>query len=65
MEFFILLGAICILNIVRTFATRGIYSSKARYYDYVNDKLIQKLNEKRDLVWERRKRKIEFKLWQK
>ena len=40
MEFFILLGVICILNIVRTFATRSIYSSKARYYDYVNDKLI-------------------------
>lgn len=40
MEFFILLGAICILNIVKTFATRGIYSSKVKYYDYVNKKII-------------------------
>tara|TARA_B000000557_G_C20494246_1_gene325201 strand:+ start:395 stop:547 length:153 start_codon:yes stop_codon:yes gene_type:complete len=50
MEFFILLGVIYLLNIVRTFTTRGIYSSKARYYDYVNNKLLLTLNEKRDIV---------------
>jgi exosortase/archaeosortase len=40
MAFFISIALICLLNIVRVFATRGIYSSKARYYDYVNDRLL-------------------------